>query len=288
MTRASNGEQRQRVLDRVSEIVPLLRERAAASEAARRLPEAVVDALVSSGLHRAYQPVRYGGYELDYAFQVELGNTLAQGCASAAWCGVFYAQHPLVVGMMTPDAQDDVWGATPDTLIANAFFTPATTCTQVAGGYVLDGTWIISSGVDYCGWNNLNVMVSGDGRQPEHRFMLVPKDDYRILNDWHATGLCGTGSNGIVLDSVFRPRAPHASHAGLQGRTDAGQCGQRFLSLPSAADGDLSGRTCNGCSGYCHKHVGVYVRRPTRAAERGGRPGRRSANRTSAPVGSGG
>ncbi len=200
----ANTPTRTEVLDGVAAIVPLLRAQAAAAETARRLPDPVVAALVETGLHRAYQPARYGGYELDFAFQVDLGDALGQGCASAAWCGVFYAQHPLVVGMMPPEAQDEVW-ADPDTLVANAFFTPETTCTPVDGGYLLDGAWILSSGVDHCGWNNLNVMVAQKDGPPEHRFMLVPNSDYKILDDWHATGLGGTGSNSVVLEKVFVP-----------------------------------------------------------------------------------
>lgn len=196
---------REKVLQAVQAIVPLLQNQAARTEENRRLPDDVADALVSTGLHRAYQPARYGGYELDFAFQVDLGAALGLGCGSAAWCGVFYAQHPLVVGMMAPEAQDDVWRDTPDTLIANAFFTPDSRCTTVDDGFVLDGAWIISSGVDHCGWNNLNVMIPRQDGPPEHRFMLVPKSDYRILDDWRATGLAGTGSNSIALNDVFVP-----------------------------------------------------------------------------------
>lgn len=201
---SANLPDRSDMLAAVEAIVPLLRENAAAAEDMRRLPDKVVDAMVGTGLHRAYQPARYGGYELDFAFQVDLGDALGQGCASAAWCGVFYCQHPLVVAMMPPQAQDEVW-AEPDALVANAFFTPATTCTPVDGGYVLDGTWIISSGVDHCAWNNLNVMAPQVDGPPEHRFMLVPKTDYKVIDDWHATGLCGTGSNSVVLEKVFVP-----------------------------------------------------------------------------------
>lgn len=193
------------LLQAVQEIVPVLQSHAAETEQNRRLPDAVVEALVGAGLHRAYQPARYGGYQLDFAFQVDLGAALGAGCASAAWCGMFYAQHPLVVGMMPPEAQDEVWRQSQDTLIANAFFTPGSACTAVDDGYLLDGTWTISSGVDHCGWNNLNVMVPQEDGPPEHRFMLVPESDYRVLDDWRATGLAGTGSNSIVLSDVFVP-----------------------------------------------------------------------------------
>jgi 3-hydroxy-9,10-secoandrosta-1,3,5(10)-triene-9,17-dione monooxygenase len=187
------------------DLVPLLREQAAEADALRRLPDRTVEALVGAGLHRAYQPARYGGGEMDYALQIELGYALGRGSASAAWVALFYATHPFVVGMMEPAAQDDVWQRTPDALIANAFFTPATTCRPVEGGFLLDGTWIISSGVTHADWNNLNVLIPREGRPPEHRFMLVPRADYRILDDWRSAGLAGTGSHSIVLERVFVP-----------------------------------------------------------------------------------
>lgn len=197
--------ERARLLDAVANILPDLSEHAAEAEALRRLPDASVEALMSTGIHRAYVPTRHGGMELDFALQVDLGDLLGGACGAAAWCGLFFTQHPLVVGMMPPEAQDDVWGNGPDLLIANAFFTPGGTCTPVDGGFVLDGDWIISSGVDHCAWNNLNVMVPQPDGPPEHRFMLVPRADYTIRDDWRSSGLAGTGSNGISLDKVFVP-----------------------------------------------------------------------------------
>ena len=187
------------------DLVPLLREQAAEADALRRLPDRTVEALVGAGFHRIYQPARYGGGEMDYALQIELGYALGRGSASAAWIALFYATHPFVVGMMEPKAQDEVWQRTPDALIANAFFTPTTTCRPAEGGFVLDGTWIISSGVSHADWNNLNVLVPREGGPPEHRFMLVPRADYRILDDWRSAGLAGTGSHSVVLDRVFVP-----------------------------------------------------------------------------------
>jgi 3-hydroxy-9,10-secoandrosta-1,3,5(10)-triene-9,17-dione monooxygenase len=196
---------RQDLIAAAQDLVPLLRAQAAEADALRRLPDRTVEALVAAKFHRIYQPARYGGCEMDYALQIELGHALGRGSGSAAWVALFYATHPFVVGMMEPAAQDDVWKKTPDALIANAFFTPATRCRAVEGGFVLDGTWIISSGVTHADWNNLNVLIPREGAAPEHRFMLVPRADYRILDDWRAPGLAGTGSHSVVLDEVFVP-----------------------------------------------------------------------------------
>lgn len=201
----TKAERRRELIAAADALVPMLREQAAEADALRRLPDRTVEALVEAGFHRIYQPARYGGYELDYALQIELGHALGRGSGSAAWVALFYATHPFVVGMMEPSAQDEVWKPTPDALIANAFFTPQTECRAVEGGFVLDGTWIISSGVTQADWNNLNVMILREGGPPEHRFMLVPRSDYRILDDWRAAGLAGTGSHSIELNRVFVP-----------------------------------------------------------------------------------
>lgn len=205
MPPTSNIPSRDTLIEAAEAMIPALRERGADADTARRLPEASARELVDAGIHRIYQPARYGGYEMDVALQLDLGAALGRGCASTAWVAMFYATHPHVVGMMEPQAQDDVWQREPDALVANAFFTPETRCRDVEDGFVLDGTWTISSGVDHCAWNNLNVMIPREGGPPEHRFMLVPRADYRILDDWDANGMRATGSNSVMLENVFVP-----------------------------------------------------------------------------------
>ena len=205
MPMSMNTPPRETLIDAATAMIPALRERAAEAEAARRVPEASVRDLVDAGIHRIYQPARYGGYEMDLALQLDIGAALGSGCASTGWVAMFYATHPHVVGMMEPLAQDDVWKDDPDALVANAFFSPETQCRAVTDGYILNGTWTISSGVDHCAWNNLNVMVPRDEGPPEHRFMLVPRADYRILDDWDANGMRATGSNSVELTDVFVP-----------------------------------------------------------------------------------
>jgi len=205
MSLPNNTPPRDTLIDATKAMVPALRDRAAEAETTGRIPETSVRELVDAGIHRIFQPARHGGYELDLALQLDIGAALGSGCASTGWVAMFYATHPHVVGMMDPQAQDDVWNDEPDALVANAFFSPETRCRAVDDGFVLDGPWLISSGVDHCSWNNLNVMVPGEDGPPEHRFMLVPRNDYRILDDWDANGMRATGSKSVVLDDVFVP-----------------------------------------------------------------------------------
>ena len=50
------------------------------------------------------------------------------------------------------------------------------------------------------------MVPAGRGQQMIPCFVLVPKRDYTLDDDWHAMGLCGTGSKTIVCSEIFVPR----------------------------------------------------------------------------------
>jgi alkylation response protein AidB-like acyl-CoA dehydrogenase len=62
------------------------------------------------------------------------------------------------------------------------------------------GRWSFASGIDHASWLNAGAML--DGR---HVMLLLPKSDATILDDWHVSGLAGTGSKTFVLDDLFVP-----------------------------------------------------------------------------------
>jgi len=71
---------------------------------------------------------------------------------------------------------------------------------------VLNGRWSFSSGCDHCQWVILGVILDrGEGATPEMWNVLIPRSDYRIEDVWHTMGLCGTGSNDIVVEDLFVP-----------------------------------------------------------------------------------
>ena len=197
--------QRDELIDCARQIVPGLAERAAEAESIRRLPEQTHKELLTSGLYRIYLPRRYGGPQLDYQLQVDIAAELGRGCGSTAWVWSIVASHHWVQGMMDVRAQDDVWGDDPDALIASAFPTRMATTTRVDGGFVLDGVWSFSSGIDVCQWLQLNIMVRDDDGPPHQRFALASLSDAAIIDDWHASGLSGTGSKSVRVSQLFVP-----------------------------------------------------------------------------------
>lgn len=197
---------RQELIERARRLVPALRERAPHAEELRRLPDTTQQDLIHSGLYRIYLPRAYGGYELDYQLQVDIAAELGRGCGSTAWVWSIVASHSWVHGMMDPRAQDEVWSADPDALIASAFPAAGAAVTPTGDGYLLDGTWSFASGIDVCDWVHLNLLVPASEWGPaHHRFALVATADCAPVDDWYAAGLRGTGSRSLRVSGVHVP-----------------------------------------------------------------------------------
>ena len=191
---------------RAEQLLPVLRERAAKCEELRRLPDETLRDFHDTGLFRFQQPRRVGGSECDFVAVVEFGALLARACASSAWNMVNLGSHHLLLGMFPPKAQDEVWAASPDTLIASSFVFPAGRAERVEGGYRISGRWPFSSGVDPSDWNMLAGQVAGEeGEPPEQRVFLLHKSQYQVHDTWFAGGLRGTGSKDVEVKEQFVP-----------------------------------------------------------------------------------
>ena len=189
----------------VKALIPILRERASSTEELRRLPPETERELHDAGLFRIVQPRRVGGSELDYVALVDCADALAQADASVAWNFANLASHHWMLGMFDRRAQDAVWSKDVNALIASSFIFPAGRASKVGGGYVLNGHWPFSSGVESCEWNMLASVVSSDDEADgiEYRIFLLNRNDYKINDTWNATGLRGTGSNDVGVTDVF-------------------------------------------------------------------------------------
>jgi alkylation response protein AidB-like acyl-CoA dehydrogenase len=196
---------RDEILDRARAMVPTLRSYALQAEREWLIPRQTHEAFRDAGFYRLFQPARYGGYEMPIGMMVEVAGELGRGCGSSAWIFSNLAVQNWIIGMHHPQAQEDVWGANADALAASSFPTQGGAGRYVEGGLVLSGVWSFASGIDFVDWENLQCFIPTQGGPPDHRFVLVPKSEFTIKDDWRATGLAGTGSKSIVCDNVFVP-----------------------------------------------------------------------------------
>jgi 3-hydroxy-9,10-secoandrosta-1,3,5(10)-triene-9,17-dione monooxygenase len=198
-------------------LVPVLRQRAAETEKLRRLPDATVADLQETELFRLFQPARYGGIEAPARAFIDIGGTLGRGCGSTSWVFNNLVVHNWMLGYWSPEMQDEVWKADPRALLGSSFVFPAGRAEKAPGGYRLSGKWPFSSGIDASEWMMLAAPVAGgEGNAPEPRFFIVPKSDYRVIDNWYAMGLAGTGSKDVTADNTFVPE--HRTLAAADGK----------------------------------------------------------------------
>ena len=201
----SESAQRIRLIDRAKEMVPVLRERAAKVDKDRRIADETHAAFVDAGFYRIHQPKRFGGFEMDFSMMIDLAAELGRGCGSSCWIFSNLAIQNFILGTNFPQAQEEVWGTDGNALIASSFPAKGGKARKVGGGIVVDGLWSFASGIDFVDWNNMQVFLPQENGPPQHRFALVPKSDYEIVDDWYSAGLAGTGSRSIRLRECFIP-----------------------------------------------------------------------------------
>jgi 3-hydroxy-9,10-secoandrosta-1,3,5(10)-triene-9,17-dione monooxygenase len=192
-------------LERAAVLAPRLAERAMICETLRRCPDPTIDDLYETGLMQIMQPRRYGGAELNIDTVTEVAKLLAGGCASSSWVWMNLATHSWNIGQFGEEAQDDVWGRDPRALAATGLAFPCGKARRVEGGFQLTGRWPFGSGVDAARWMIVGAQVEGTDAPAERRVFLVPKPDYRSLDNWHAFGLSGTGSHDVEITDAFVP-----------------------------------------------------------------------------------
>jgi len=191
---------REELLRRASNLVPTLRERAARTEQLRRLPDETVRDIVNSRLIRVGNPNRYGGLGIEYDVMAEIAWELGRACGASAWCCALWTVHAFLAGYWPERAQEELFAAGPDALASSSFNPTDKHAEPVAGGYRISGCWQFSSGCDASSWAELGAM-SPSGPI----WMLVPRSDYEIVDNWFVAGLSGSGSKDLVIDDAFVP-----------------------------------------------------------------------------------
>ncbi|MGP4046610.1 flavin-dependent monooxygenase [Streptomyces sp. 2A115] len=199
------------IVERVRELRPLIRQNALRAEHERRVPDEVVAALTGTGIHRMNVPRRYGGYQTPLRTQVDAFAEIAAECASTAWMTLSQAGVSYIAALFSDEAQDEFFTGPngPDARIGGTLV-PGATAVPYDGGYLVNGASAFATGCHHADWHLLTTAVTtADGQPPEGPpeilWAAVPMSELEILDDWHVTGLAGTGSNTVVARDIPVP-----------------------------------------------------------------------------------
>jgi 3-hydroxy-9,10-secoandrosta-1,3,5(10)-triene-9,17-dione monooxygenase len=193
------------MIGRARELAVSLLTRRLQALADRRVSDATIADMVSAGMFKVLQPKKFGGLELPYGAQVGVSAALAHGCGASSWLCSVVATHHWMLGKFDPQAQDEVWGTDPDSIVCSAFGFSEAKVDAVDGGYRATGRWTFSSGSHAAGWAMIGIPVESKGGPPGRKFALVPRTDFVVLDNWRSVGLRGSGSNDITLTNAFIP-----------------------------------------------------------------------------------
>jgi 3-hydroxy-9,10-secoandrosta-1,3,5(10)-triene-9,17-dione monooxygenase len=193
----------------------------------RRIPDETIADFQEAGFFKILQSREYGGYEMDPQVFYSVLMEIAKTCMSSAWVLGVIGVHNWQMNLFDDPASEEVWGDDPTVLISSSY-APVGQVTNVDGGFRLSGRWSFSSGCEHCDWVFLGAVVPTEEAPWDmlnYRTFLLPKSDYKIVDNWDVVGLRGTGSHDIVVDDVFVPE--HRTHNML---SDDG--GRKFMHKP--------------------------------------------------------
>src|SRR5271169_1373458 len=132
------------VIAAVSDLLPVLRQRAQEAEDARCVPPESIKALAETGFFRLLQPASFGGLEADPLTFYTAVRLIASACGSTGWVASVLGVHPWHLGLFTPEAQHEVWGTDQATRISSSY-APTGKARKVDGGHQVSGRWSFSS-----------------------------------------------------------------------------------------------------------------------------------------------
>ncbi len=190
--------------ERAKGLLGLVREHAQASESQRHLKGEVAEAFAREGLFRIAAPVDFFGSEEDPVTQIETIETVAYADGSAAWNLMIGIE---TFGLIAPgfvhcrELIEDL------SVIMCSSTASAGRADKVEGGYRVSGRWGFCSGCHNSDLFGATVYIYENGERNNwgHQYLVVPKPEFKILDTWYTSGLCGSGSHDVILEDVFVP-----------------------------------------------------------------------------------
>jgi alkylation response protein AidB-like acyl-CoA dehydrogenase len=199
----------ERLLADLRALAPSIAERGAEIEAARRLPEDLVQQLTAIGLFRMLLPRRWGGLGIDFPPSVDVLAELAAADGSTGWTSMIGCETPQLFALLPEATFEEIYAAGPDVIVGGAF-APRGRAEQIDGGdgdYRVNGRWSFASGCQHAHWLFGNCIVTSGGQpvagaipgSPQLRCAVLPAAAWQIHDTWRTAGLRGTGSHDIEL-----------------------------------------------------------------------------------------
>jgi alkylation response protein AidB-like acyl-CoA dehydrogenase len=152
----------------------------------------------------------FGGPALTSAEQTRVLEALSYGDTSVGWCAMVGMDSGLFATYLAESAVREMFPVLD--MSTAGMLAAAGVARKVPGGYRLTGRWGFGSGITHADWVFAGAHTQTDGEldrttagKPNWRIMMVRPSQIELIDNWHATGLAGTGSMDYKIDDLFVP-----------------------------------------------------------------------------------
>lgn len=193
------------MIERFDRIRPLLAMHTGRLDADRRLPDEAFVALSDAGFFRLALPAALGGCGLS---PLDFMTVVAHAAAfdgTIGWLVGNGGGMSRAGGYLAPDAARTVFGK-PSAFVASS--TAATgRAVPAGGGYRISGRWSYASGAPHATTFAAVCEVDEGAGAGKGRTVLafLPRESVALSDNWHVSGMRGTGSWDFEADSAFLP-----------------------------------------------------------------------------------
>lgn len=197
-------------IERARALAPLIEASALDGEHARKVPDAVFDAIREAGLLRLYLPEALGGLEVDPLTMLEVVETLSATDGSTGWVTMIL-NGAFMLAWVDPASAKQLVDDTDGDVVLAGMFAPLGRGVPDGDGFRLTGRWPFNSGSSHANWSLGGTFVMDGDRpatrdgHPDWRFMVFPASEMEIHDTWRAAGLRATSSHDVSVDDIRVP-----------------------------------------------------------------------------------
>jgi alkylation response protein AidB-like acyl-CoA dehydrogenase len=191
------------LLEKIQSLAPLVEQHRGALDRERRLPALIFDALADVDLLRLWVPKALGGPELSPLDFMEVVEAASELDGSIGWIVGNGAGMSRIAGYL-PEGVSRAWFADPRAFVASATGAVGTAI-PVKGGYRVAGRWPFGSGIHHATtiMGLCSVARSDNPNPPELISCHFAPACVSVTDNWHVSGLRGTGSCDFEVREVF-------------------------------------------------------------------------------------
>jgi len=194
----------QSLLDSVRKLAPLIDERRQQFDRDRRLPDDVFAALADAGLFRLWRPRSLGGPELSPIAFMGVVEAAAALDGSVGWLVGNGGGMSRAGAYLPAEVAREIF-ADPRAFVASATGAVGT-LVPAPGGWRVTGRWPFGSGAPHA-THFMGLAAIGGNPGPEQPLMCCyfSREQVRLHDTWHVSGLRGTGSCDFEVNDAFVP-----------------------------------------------------------------------------------